>query len=389
MQTKGYATEQKQSAGSILRSASALFLLLLVAMPVLAQPRGEANVDATAAVTGTPELTLVEAPVVGTGFPALETYTPAGRPFRSLLRDESRVASVMASAWLEMFGPSDYLRLRPFAKRTLHVDPFPGVSASPTDIDPLTVTGAAGAPSSERVWTSDRPLEEIVAWYSDRHDLDFTTYRRPISGRDETLVLAQSTGRIGDAVVSLYVWTPTLSSKGRTMKGADPESTTILVQERSFRHRSDLVAEGTDALVELTWNVPYDNLIKSASMRYQVDPFLIAALVQQESGFNPHAISVDSAMGLTQMIPTTAAMLGVTDPFDPSQAINGGTKYLKMMLRRYRGNVEFALAAYNAGPGAVDRYKGVPPYRETRDYVRRIMSRWRQKSMGRHAEATG
>ena len=116
----------------------------------------------------------------------------------------------------------------------------------------------------------------------------------------------------------------------------------------------------------------FAKLIDENAAVHGVSPHLVRAVIQQESGFNPDARSHKGAMGLMQLMPATAAELGVTNPYDPSENIRGGVKYLKGLLVKFAQNVELALAAYNAGPNAVERYGAVPPYRETRDYVARI-----------------
>lgn len=108
---------------------------------------------------------------------------------------------------------------------------------------------------------------------------------------------------------------------------------------------------------------------------HAISPALVRAVIQAESAWNTRAVSSKGALGLMQLMPATATELGVTDPFDPVQNIRGGVKYLRFLLDRYNGSPELALAAYNAGPGAVDRYgRKVPPYRETQAYVRKIVS---------------
>jgi soluble lytic murein transglycosylase-like protein len=117
----------------------------------------------------------------------------------------------------------------------------------------------------------------------------------------------------------------------------------------------------------------YDGMIQSTAAKYGLDPALLKGLIRQESNFNPNAGSGAGAQGLTQLMPATAASLGVKDVHDPAQAIEGGAKYLKQQLDAFGGDVQKALAAYNAGPGAVKKYGGIPPYPETQNYVTKVM----------------
>lgn len=116
------------------------------------------------------------------------------------------------------------------------------------------------------------------------------------------------------------------------------------------------------------------DLITKAATKYGLDPKLFTALVKQESAFDPSARSKAGAMGLTQLMPGTARELGVQNPFDPEQSLDGGAKYLSKMLTRFNNDPRLALAAYNAGPGTVEKFGGIPPYTETQNYVRKIMA---------------
>lgn len=116
----------------------------------------------------------------------------------------------------------------------------------------------------------------------------------------------------------------------------------------------------------------FNELIAGASRAHNIDPDLVRAIVHAESGFNPRAQSPKNAMGLMQLIPSTAKRFGVDDPFNPAQNIAGGTRYLRELLNLFNGNVVLAVAGYNAGEGAVQKYGGIPPYQETQEYVRRV-----------------
>lgn len=129
------------------------------------------------------------------------------------------------------------------------------------------------------------------------------------------------------------------------------------------------------AVTTTTFRLPpaaFDHLIAAAAAKYALDAALIRAVINAESAFDPLAVSDAGAMGLMQLMPSLAAELEVTDPFDPRQNIFAGSRYLKQLLDAYDGDVSLALASYNAGPGAVERYNGVPPYPETQHYVKTI-----------------
>jgi hypothetical protein len=139
------------------------------------------------------------------------------------------------------------------------------------------------------------------------------------------------------------------------------------------------VAVGTSGLVSavdpsLLERTPYGAIIATVSEAHGVDPMLVRALIQVESNYRPRARSNKGAMGLMQLMPATARQYKVGNPYDPTANISAGVKHLKGLIDRMDGAVELALAAYNAGEGAVKKFKGVPPYRETRNYVSKILS---------------
>jgi soluble lytic murein transglycosylase len=121
----------------------------------------------------------------------------------------------------------------------------------------------------------------------------------------------------------------------------------------------------------------YDKLISNASKEFNVDSRLLKAMIKAESDFDPRAISRKGAMGLMQIMPENFKMLNIENPFDPWQNIRAGAQYFKKLYKRFNGKLALSLAAYNAGPTAVDRYKNIPPYQETEEYVRRVLRYYR------------
>lgn len=166
------------------------------------------------------------------------------------------------------------------------------------------------------------------------------------------------------ASAQIYSWRDAAGVLVVSNKPHDGATRTYIVAN-SQGFRSTRAVSGTKSAA-------YEELISTHAMAHGVSVDLVRAVIQAESAFNPMARSVKGAMGLMQLMPGTAADYGVTNAYDPAQNVRAGVAYLKSLLTRYSNNEELALAAYNAGPGAVEKYGAVPPYRETRDYVARI-----------------
>jgi len=130
--------------------------------------------------------------------------------------------------------------------------------------------------------------------------------------------------------------------------------------------------------IKATDVVKYDPIIKQAAEKYKVDAALVKAVIKTESNFNHRAVSPKGARGLMQLMPSTAYALQVPDSFHPESNVEGGVRYLSYLMELFRNDLSLALAAYNAGENAVIRHRGIPPYRETQEYVQRVLSRYRQ-----------
>lgn len=166
------------------------------------------------------------------------------------------------------------------------------------------------------------------------------------------------------------------SSRVRRYEVREDAETGRLTRVTSLVRRSKRASGGSVGVVGRVVQgrevLDVDSLVQDAGLRHNVEPGLIHAVIRQESNYNMFAVSVKGACGLMQLMPGTALRFGVSDIFDPAENVEGGVKYLRFLMDRYEGDRIRTLAAYNAGEGAVDQYGGVPPYRETEDYVERI-----------------
>lgn len=171
------------------------------------------------------------------------------------------------------------------------------------------------------------------------------------------------------------IQSPSIQSFDSVLKNSAKVKFGDLLTNPTTRVNANIYSKEVESSVgKISTREQIKSLVSRVAKKHGVDEKLVNALIKQESGFNPNAKSRVGAMGLMQLMPATAKGLGVTNPMDPEQNVEGGVKYLKSMLNRYNGNIILALAAYNAGPGAVDKYDGVPPYKETQNYVKSILA---------------
>ena len=180
----------------------------------------------------------------------------------------------------------------------------------------------------------------------------------PVAPRRSTASAAQSSGLMYWSPTA-HTWKPVASARIRAARSAAAEVSTSQ-KVSSFVSGRPFTQQEIDAAIE------------QAASRHNVDPSLVRAVIKVESNFNPNAVSRTGAMGLMQLMPQTARSLNVVNPFDPQQNVDAGVRHLKRLMESYGGDVKLTLAAYNAGAGAVARSAGVPHYRETRNYVKRI-----------------
>ncbi|MEM1204498.1 MAG: lytic transglycosylase domain-containing protein [Acidobacteriota bacterium] len=175
--------------------------------------------------------------------------------------------------------------------------------------------------------------------------------------------------RVGLAVGAALCLAGTAVADGVQIKTLEDGTRLVYNENQAQRARRT-----SSRLVPIPKGSGLEPLIRRHALQQGLSPRLVQSVVQVESGYNPRALSNKGAIGLMQLMPGTARLLGVSDPWDPEQNIQGGTRYLREQLDRFSGSLELALAAYNAGPTAVTRFGGIPPYRETERYVKKVLS---------------
>ncbi len=181
------------------------------------------------------------------------------------------------------------------------------------------------------------------------------------------------------ATEPIYTFTDSDGSLSFTDTPSHPEAKRYYLKEE-IEKRTALPAHSTATYRPSIPSTPstIDALINTLASRFQLDPLLVRAIIKTESNFNPQAISHKGAQGLMQLMPETARLLKVENPFDPRENIQAGVRYFRSLLRRFQGDLPVALAAYNAGPTTVQRYGGIPPYPETIHYIEQVLLYYRQ-----------
>jgi hypothetical protein len=204
---------------------------------------------------------------------------------------------------------------------------------------------------------------------------------------EHRMVMGTTTRLFLSADDSSFTDVPTAAITGFEKDLSLPVPVPVVADARPSGLRpSDLVRSNTLKTSLAKPAVPLNQVVDNASATYHLDPDLVNSVIHAESGFNAHAVSPKGARGLMQLMPQTANKLGVGDSFDPQANVDGGSRYLRELLERYNFDLVKALAAYNAGPQRVEQYRGVPPFRETRAYVARIVHEYNTKKIAQEKE---
>ena len=229
---------------------------------------------------------------------------------------------------------------------------------------------------TNQVNTIKNKLQSPVQQTANPMDTIYPANSRPISGF-ESILMGSEPANFGNVLRN----NPSINVNGKIMsQNSSPSIQSSIIDAVNSVNTENSISKAAaitqGAQLSGGGKSQLLDMIDQISDKHGVDNRLVKALIKQESGFNPNAKSSAGALGLMQLMPSTAKSLGVADPLNPVQNVEGGVKYLKSMLNKYNGNIILALAAYNAGPNAVDKYSGVPPYKETQNYVRCVLANY-------------
>ena len=226
------------------------------------------------------------------------------------------------------------------------------------------------SPATQSPWHVPCPAEGV--YRAVRHRFGRAARRNPLSTRAFAIVVALTAVlRAVPAQAEIYAWR---DEQGRLVLSERPAPTGVQAQTFAVHGNDQYRTTGAQVLPGRLEGRLGD-MVAEHARRHDLSPDLVRAVIRVESGWNPRAVSARGALGLMQLMPSTAVEYGVSDPFDPEQNVRAGVAYLRKLIDRFDGKTELALAAYNAGPGAVEKYgRTIPPYKETQSYVRRIVS---------------